>query len=147
MFLAPHSSHILPFITMVRSALAAIIACCLLLNCGEVESFFPTGYSVPSTVTSCVNVLLVGDVSPASLPRRKMVVALPMMSPNNGTGKQEEEEVPSFKQLLLDKPGTLIAIPFVLLLGADLLLNIFFLTKRTIEFFALGQAPSAEPWW
>jgi hypothetical protein len=49
----------------------------------------------------------------------------------------------SFKK----RPGTLIALPFVLLFGLDLVLNIAVLTKRSFEYFVLGQAPNANPWW
>lgn len=48
---------------------------------------------------------------------------------------------------LKTKPGTLLILPFVVLVGLDLLLNIAVLTKRTFEFLVLGQAPSSEPWW
>ena len=44
-------------------------------------------------------------------------------------------------------PGTLLVIPFVVIIGLDLLLNIAFLTKRTFEYFVLGQVPSTETWW
>ena len=40
-----------------------------------------------------------------------------------------------------------IMIPLVALVGVDLILNILFLTKRTLEAIVLGQAPSAETWW
>lgn len=48
---------------------------------------------------------------------------------------------------LKKSPGTLLILPFVVVVGLDLLLNIAFLTKRTFEFFALGQLPSTETWW
>jgi len=48
---------------------------------------------------------------------------------------------------LKKRPGTLLILPFVALVGLDLLLNIAFLTKRTIEYFALGQLPSTETWY
>jgi hypothetical protein len=40
-----------------------------------------------------------------------------------------------------------IALPFLVLIGADLLLNIAFILKRTLEFAVTGQAPSTETWW
>lgn len=52
-----------------------------------------------------------------------------------------------FWETLQDKPGTFVIFPFVLLLGADLVLNLAFLVKRTLEYFVLGQAPSTETWW
>ena len=60
----------------------------------------------------------------------------------NKDDKQED----SWLATLQEKPGTLIAAPFVILVGLDLLVNIFFLTKRTIEYFALGKLPSTEVW-
>jgi hypothetical protein len=45
-----------------------------------------------------------------------------------------------------EKPGGLILLPFVVIFGLDLLLNIIFLTKRSFEFFVLGQAPSQKTW-
>lgn len=53
---------------------------------------------------------------------------------------------PVFWKDLGKKPGNLIILPFVALFGIDLLLNIFFLAKRTFEYFVLGQAPSTETW-
>ena len=52
-----------------------------------------------------------------------------------------------FWETLKDKPGTLVIFPFVLLLGADLVLNLAFVVKRTLAYFVLGQAPSTETWW
>ena len=43
-------------------------------------------------------------------------------------------------------PGTLIAAPFVILIGADLVLNIVVLAKRTVEYFVFGKIPSTEVW-
>lgn len=44
-------------------------------------------------------------------------------------------------------PGTIIMLPFLVIVGLDLLLNIFFLVKRTFEYLVLGQVPSSETWW
>jgi hypothetical protein len=44
-------------------------------------------------------------------------------------------------------PATLIALPFVAIVGLDLVLNIVFLTKRTVEMVLFGQAPNSDPWW
>jgi hypothetical protein len=46
-----------------------------------------------------------------------------------------------------ENPGTLIALPFLLLFGLDLVLNIVVITKKTLEFFLLGQTSAPEPWW
>ena len=52
----------------------------------------------------------------------------------------------TFWKTLQDKPGGLLLLPFALLFGIDLILNIVFLTKRSLEFWILGQAPSTETW-
>lgn len=44
-------------------------------------------------------------------------------------------------------PATLLLLPIVFLFGIDLLLNMIVLTKRTFDYFVLGQAPSTETWW
>lgn len=56
---------------------------------------------------------------------------------------EETEKSPAAKL----NTATLLLLPFVFLLGVDLLLNIAVLTKRSLEYFLLGQAPSSEPWW
>ena len=52
----------------------------------------------------------------------------------------------SWLDRLQQSPGTLFILPFVAIVGLDLILNIFFLTKRTFEFLALGQIPSTQTW-
>ena len=54
---------------------------------------------------------------------------------------------PVFWKDLGKKPGNLIFLPFIALFGIDLLLNIVFITKRSIEYFVLGQTPGTETWW
>lgn len=44
-------------------------------------------------------------------------------------------------------PSMRILSPFIVLVGLDLVLNMFVLTKRTIDYFIFGQLPSTEPWW
>jgi hypothetical protein len=62
--------------------------------------------------------------------------------------EEDEEDKPwiLFDTIKATSPGTLIAAPFVVLVGLDLVFNIFFLFKRTVEFFLLGKAPSTEVW-
>ena len=62
-------------------------------------------------------------------------------------GNNKKEDSVGFWENIKDKPGTLVVLPFVLLVGVDLLLNIAVLVKRTLDYFVLGQAPSSEPWW
>ena len=62
---------------------------------------------------------------------------------------QEEESTNVFGRVLApftNSPGGMILFPFVVIFGLDILLNTFFLTKRTFEFFVLGQAPSTDTW-
>lgn len=40
--------------------------------------------------------------------------------------------------VIKEKPGTLVAAPFLVIIGLDLVANIFFLAKRTYEFFVFG---------
>jgi len=63
--------------------------------------------------------------------------------------KQDETEKgdKTFLETIREKPGTLLILPFVAIVGLDLVLNIFFMTKRSFEFFVLGQQPSTETWW
>jgi len=61
------------------------------------------------------------------------------------TNKDKETDNSSM-DLLKKSPGTLLILPFVAILGLDLLLNILFLTKLTVDYFVLGQAPSTETW-
>ena len=61
--------------------------------------------------------------------------------------KEEEEDDDNNSSTSMMKPGTLLILPFVALLGIDIVINIIFLTKRTYEYFVLGQAPSSETWW
>jgi hypothetical protein len=45
-----------------------------------------------------------------------------------------------------ERPATMMALPFVFLVSLDLLLNITFLVKRTIEYAVYGKIPSSETW-
>jgi hypothetical protein len=68
-----------------------------------------------------------------------------MMKKKDDANKEGKEffTMDNFKE----NPGTLIALPFLLLFGLDLVLNIVVITKRTLEYFLLGQTSSPEPWW
>ena len=69
------------------------------------------------------------------------------MALGNKNKKDESEEVsPVFWEDIGKKPGNLIFLPIFAVVGIDLLLNIIFITKRSIEYFLLGQAPSTETW-
>ena len=78
------------------------------------------------------------DPMPASISNTNLLM---------GKKNDEKEEIsPTFWEDMDKKPGNLIILPFVALFGIDLLLNIVFMTKRSIEFFVLGKAPSTETW-
>lgn len=66
-----------------------------------------------------------------------------LMSPSNNNNEDNDKTI---LETLREKPATLIIAPFVILFGVDLILNIVFLTKRSIEYFAFGKAPSTEVW-
>mmetsp|Transcript_23557 Transcript_23557/g.33047 ORF Transcript_23557/g.33047 Transcript_23557/m.33047 type:complete len:131 (+) Transcript_23557:153-545(+) len=60
---------------------------------------------------------------------------------------KDEQQKNKFMDTLKEKPGTLIILPFVAIFGIDLILNIAVVTKRSLEFFLLGQTPNADPWY
>ena len=63
----------------------------------------------------------------------------------NGNDDNKKEDT-SIIDIIKEKPGTLLAAPFVVILGLDLVLNIVFLVKRTFEYYAFGKLPSTEVW-
>eukprot|EP00534_Pseudo-nitzschia_fraudulenta_P001527 CAMPEP_0201131016 /NCGR_PEP_ID=MMETSP0850-20130426/41582_1 /ASSEMBLY_ACC=CAM_ASM_000622 /TAXON_ID=183588 /ORGANISM="Pseudo-nitzschia fraudulenta, Strain WWA7" /LENGTH=161 /DNA_ID=CAMNT_0047400943 /DNA_START=61 /DNA_END=543 /DNA_ORIENTATION=- len=89
-------------------------------------------------------------VSNPSLPSPNSNTSLRFGRGNKNDPKNKNDEdkdtSPIFWKDLSAKPGNLIVLPFVAIVGIDLLLNIFFITKRSFDFFVLGQAPSTEPW-
>ena len=62
------------------------------------------------------------------------------------SNQQDKENKRSMLDVIKEKPATLVMAPFVLLIGLDLVANIFFLTKRTIELYAFGKLPDTEVW-
>jgi hypothetical protein len=67
-------------------------------------------------------------------------------SSGNDSGISATTSLTNIWKTLQEKPGGLIILPFVIIFGLDLFLNIIFVTKRSIEFFVLGEAPSQETW-
>lgn len=59
----------------------------------------------------------------------------------------ENDRLGGYLENFKDKPGMLLLLPFVFLIGIDLVLNIAFIVKRSLEYFLFGQAPSTETWW
>lgn len=61
----------------------------------------------------------------------------------------EDDEAPVSKTFWKDlgkKPGNLIMLPFIAIVGFDLVINIAFMTKRAVEYFVFGKIPSTETW-
>jgi hypothetical protein len=61
-------------------------------------------------------------------------------------GDEATETKLSLWESIKERPATLMALPFVFLVSLDLLLNVTFLVKRTIEFAVFGKIPSTETW-
>jgi hypothetical protein len=80
-------------------------------------------------------------VSLTSRTASRTFIILAKKDSNNDTKKPSK-----MSSSLLEQPGGFILLLFVGLFGLDLLLNIIFLTKRSLEFFVFGQAPSQETW-
>jgi len=98
----------------------------------------------PKAVTS--------ELSPATTSNTILSMALGNKNKKNkNDAKYDDDDTedisPVFWKDLGKKPGNLIILPFVAIVGIDLILNMIFITKRSIEFFVFGQAPSTEPWW
>ena len=110
-----------------------------------VRAFSPSSTTRISKMKSASSAV-VSDPSHTFIPATSL-----LMSPgksNNQKNKNEDEEISSVLWKDLDKkPANLIILPIVALFGVDLLLNIAVITKRSIEYFFLGQAPSTETWW
>jgi hypothetical protein len=67
---------------------------------------------------------------------------------DNNEGEQQEPTtgIGRIMAPFTNSPGGMILFPFVFIFGLDLILNILALTKRSFEFFVLGQVPSTETW-
>jgi hypothetical protein len=73
--------------------------------------------------------------------------ALLEMKNKNNSDEETERKLSDVFDTLKKSPGTLIALPFLIIFGLDLLLNIAVITKRSLEYILLGQAPNSDPWW
>jgi hypothetical protein len=97
----------------------------------------------PKAVTS--------ELSPVTTSNTVLSMALGNRNKKNKNDAKDDDDAedisPVFWKDLGKKPGNLIILPFVAIVGIDLILNMIFITKRSIEFFVFGQAPSTEPWW
>jgi hypothetical protein len=88
----------------------------------------------------------ISEPSPATTSNTILLMA-PGKKNKNDAEDDDTDISPVFWKDLGKKPGNLIILPFVALVGIDLLLNLIFITKRSIEFFVFGQAPSTDTWW
>lgn len=80
--------------------------------------------------------------SPTGRHRATSLTAKKQMDPKDSDSSGKPARIDTFKM----SPGTLIAAPFVVLIGVDLVLNLGVLVKRTVEYFAFGKIPSTEVW-
>ena len=106
----------------------------------SVAAFSPT---TPSRI-SRAKIVGPGISEPSTVETSNTV--LRMALGNKNQNDESEEVSPVFWEDIGKKPGNLIFLPIVAIVGIDLLLNIIFITKRSIEYFLLGQAPSTETW-
>jgi hypothetical protein len=115
-----------------------------LLLLSPVRGFVLSSPSSCHGVTCVLGERRTKDPSPISFRLQHVAAAKPP------TSKQSDDEKDSKASSILDtlkeRPGTLIALPFVVLIGLDLMANIVFLTKRTLEYVAFGKLPSTEVW-
>ena len=106
----------------------------------SVAAFSPTA---PSRISRKE---IVGPGTSKSSPVETSNTVLRMALGNKNKNDESEEVSPVFWENIGKKPGNLIFLPIVAIVGIDLLLNIIFITKRSIEYFLFGQAPSTETW-
>ena len=96
------------------------------------------------------------DSQPASLPpgffslvnhHQRNNRALGMMKNMNNDKDKDDDSMGYLATITKDKPLMWVVLPFMLLVGVDIALNVAVLVKRTFDYFVLGQAPSTEAWW
>lgn len=143
---------------MMKNALAVLVAIALAqetINGGKlfvpVGAFQPASRTAPKIAPSMPNYSVLDKSTCTQPSSEKTSTTIVFMAPKNKTTKEnnadEGKKVPSkFWENIGEKPGNLVMLPFVAIVGLDLLLNIVVLVKRSVEFFVFGQAPSTEPW-
>lgn len=121
-----------------------------------VRAFHPSSKRIPNLKPMTTENFPVNDQNALKLNPSHVTASntILLMAPGNSSKKKTKNDdnedtnvSPVFWRDLDKKPGNLIILPFVALFGIDLLLNIIFITKRSIEYFVFGQAPSTETWW
>lgn len=114
-----------------------VVCCCLFLLFESMEAFVSQLPCVVGATRERRSGAAPGQPMPIPVPK---TLATARAMTKDDDGKTD-------KNAFFSKPGNLIALPFIAILGFDLILNIGVLTKRTLELVLLGQAPSTEPWW
>ena len=140
--------------TSVGIILVLIVA--ILLSRDEVEGFCSGSQArimttVPNTRTTIA--VMCPSRRRSSATRTRTSVSLARKGGNKNKKVDEEETADSadatassWWTTFQQKPANLILLPFVGILGVDLVLNIVFLVKRTLEYVVFGQVPSTETW-
>ena len=83
-----------------------------------------------------------------SIPVPRCRTALSAKKENSTTEDLDDDLTPNaLIQWIQASPGNAVILPFLVLVGVDLLLNIAVVSKRTFESVVLGQAPNLDPWW
>ena len=136
--------------TAFHKAIALLV---VLIAMTQTQNFNPHGSRhfsatafTPTTPSRTSTTQMVGSSIFNPTPVATSDTALPMALGNKNKKDDSEEVSPVFWEDIGKKPGNLIFLPIVAIVGIDLLLNIIFITKRSIEYFLLGQAPSTETW-
>ena len=70
---------------------------------------------------------------------------LTLLQAANKNKNDKQDKLPAL-QTFRKSPGFPLILPFLVLFGVDLILNIVLVVKRTVEYIVLGQA-SPDPWW
>ena len=134
------------FTCMKMTIFQRILCLTLLLACGA-GAFVTAPRSFPSRsgeVCWPTSSLDQGVPRPSGIEYRPNSFSL---SANKSDKKQTSEAKVSLLEYYKQNPAMLVLAPFIFIFGVDILLNLAVLTKRTFEYFVLGQAPSTEPWW
>ncbi|KAL9188083.1 hypothetical protein ACHAXT_006461 [Thalassiosira profunda] len=111
----------------------SIVAAFFLVHC--VLACSVDGFSVGSGASrSCERRQLTFDMS-----GRTLAPPSSLSAKKPSADKEEEADENRMMGLFKKSPGTLIIVPFVLLFGLDLVLNIAVVTKRSLEVFFTGE--------
>ena len=91
---------------------------------------------------------IAATINSNSIPVPRCRTALSAKKENSTTEDLDDDLTPNaLIQWIQASPGNAVILPFLVLVGVDLLLNIAVVSKRTFESVVLGQAPNLDPWW